>query len=115
MPIRGEEGRTAGGLKHPPLLVRHAPDGIGSVICYVERAVAAYRDAYWAAPNFAVLRYEAGQEIVVLAGGFAVWRWDHDHFIAGALRAIPGTVLGREDISAEFIRELRGFVEGETE
>ena len=43
-----------------------------AIIRHVQRAVAAYCYAYRAAPHLAILRYEASQEIVVLAGGFTV-------------------------------------------
>src|SRR5580658_8899709 len=91
----------------PALLVRHAPDGIGAVVGNVERSFAANCYADWTAPNFAVLCYEAGEEIVVLAGCFTVWRGNENYFVASPLGAIPRAVFGGENVATKFLRELR--------
>ncbi len=75
------------------------PDGAAAVVGYVEAAVGAYGYAYGAAPDLAVGGYEAGEEVVVFAGGVAVLHGDDDDFVAGAVGAVPAAVLGGEGIT----------------
>ncbi len=75
------------------------PDGAAAVVGDVEAAVVAYGDADGPAPDLAVGGDEAGEEVVVLAGGVAVFHGDEDDFVAGAVGAVPGAVLGGEGIA----------------
>jgi len=75
------------------------PDAAGAVVGDEEAAVVAYSDANRTAPDLAVGSDEAGEEVVVLAGGFAVFHGDGDDFVAGAVEAVPGAVLGGEGIA----------------
>ncbi len=77
--------------------VGYAPDGAGAVVYDDEAAVVGYGYADGAAPDLAVLGDEAGEEVVVLAGGVTVQSGNIDNFIAGAGIAVPGSVLGGED------------------
>ena len=62
-------------------------------------AVLGDRDAHRAAPDLAVGGNEAGQEVVVLAGGVAVVHRDDDDLVAGAVLAVPAAMLGGEGIA----------------
>jgi hypothetical protein len=74
--------------------ITHPPDAVGAVVGDQQAAVLCDRDADRAAPDIAAFRDEAGQEVLVLAGGFAMDDGDGDDFIARAARAVPRTVLG---------------------
>ena len=87
------------------------PDGARTVIGHEQGAVAALRDAYRPAPDLAVGGDEAGEEVLVFAGGVAVVHGEADDFIAGSLRPVPGAVLGGESVTLELSRELGAPVE----
>ena len=54
---------------------------------------------------------EASEEILVFAGGMAVLHGQADDFVAAALGAVPGAVLGGEAVALELGGELRALVE----
>src|SRR5205085_10063078 len=72
--------------------------------------------AHRAPPHLALGGDEAGEEVLVLAGGLvlAVER-DPDHLVAGADAAVPRAVLGGEEVAAVSGGELLALVEGEGE
>src|SRR6202451_3551914 len=72
-------------------------------------------DAYRAAPDLRIVDHEAGGEILVFARRRAVPHRYADDLVAGAFGAIPGAVLGGEDVAAIFGRELRGVIERHAE
>src|SRR5580704_11121278 len=57
-------------------------------------------DADRAAPDLRIVDHEAGGEILVLARRRAVLHQDADDLVAGAFGAIPGAVLGGENVAA---------------
>ncbi len=79
--------------------VGDVPDGAAAVVGYVEAAVVAYGDAYGAAPDLAFGGYEAGEEVVVFAGGLAVLHGDDNDFVAGTVGAVPAAVFGGEGVT----------------
>jgi hypothetical protein len=75
--------------------ITHPPDAVGAVVGDQQAAVLCHRDADRAAPYIAAFRDEAGQEVLVLADGFAAFRdGDGDDFIARAVRTVPRAMLG---------------------
>jgi hypothetical protein len=52
--------------------VRDVPDGAGAVIGNEEKAVTADGDVDGTAPDLAIGGDEAGEEVIVFSGGFAV-------------------------------------------
>src|SRR5271168_2782807 len=118
--LRGEESR----LFSPSALlagVADAPDAAGAVVGDVEGAVVADGDADGTAPDLAVSGDEAGEEVLVLAGGLAVLHGDADELVAATVGAVPGAVLGREAVAVILRGEARrggrrgGGVEGHAE
>src|SRR3954453_265916 len=94
-PLRSREPRAAL-LAH----VADAPDGLAAVVGDQQRAVARDGDAHRPPPHAAVARGEAGEKILVLAAGSILPVQRHpDHLVAGALGAVPGSVLGGEDVA----------------
>lgn len=91
--------------------VGDAPDAPGAVVGDVEGAVVACGDAYGAAPDLAVGGDEAGEEVLVLAGGVAVAHGDADDLVAAAVGAVPGAVLSGEGVTGVFGGELLAVVE----
>ena len=73
-----------------------------------------HRHADRARPNRGVVHNEAGHEVLVFAGRHPVLQVHADHFIAGALRAVPRAVLGRKHIPAVFRGELIAVVDSHT-
>src|SRR5882724_2847209 len=76
------EWKLAGGVRHPP-------DGAGGVVGDEQGAVMGDGDADRAAPDLAVVDHEAGEEILVFAGRYAVLQQHADHLAAGAAGAVP--------------------------
>src|SRR4029077_882046 len=83
------------------------------VFAHQQRAVVRDRDPDRPAPHRAVVDGEAGEEILIFAGGHAVFELDADDLIPGPLRPVPRAVLGRECIAVILGGELRTGVEGE--
>src|SRR5690349_11634005 len=69
-------------------------------------------DADRPAPDLAVADDEAGDEILIFAGWNAVLEADADYLVAGALRPVPGAMLGRERIAAILGGKVVAVVEG---
>src|ERR1700724_1836804 len=93
--------------------VHDAPDGVGAVVGYQQRAVGGYGDADRPAPHVSVVDGKAGDEVFVLAtGAIGLVQRYADHFVSGADGAISGAMFGGENVSAIFGWELRGFVKG---
>jgi len=92
--------------------VADSPDGVGAVVAYQQGAVGGYGGADGAAPDVAVGEDEAGEEILILAGGVAglVQRNAND-FVSGANGFVPGAVFGGKDVAAISGRELLASVE----
>src|SRR3954469_12399876 len=89
--------RSYGGEAKRIRSARHArppPDRAVAVFGDQERAVLGDRNSDRPPPDLGVIDNEARHEIFVLAGRLAVLHPDTDHLVAGALRAIPGAVLG---------------------
>src|ERR1700722_7388911 len=97
--------------------VGDAPDAARAVVGDVEGAVVADGDAYGTAPDLAVGGDEAGEEVLVLAGGLAVLHGDADELVAATVGAVPGAVLGGEAVAVVLGGEARlgGGVEGHAE
>src|ERR1700686_3657720 len=72
-------------------------------------------DADRAAPDLRIVDHEAGGEIFVFARRRAVFHQYTDDLVAGAFGAIPGAVLGGENIAAVLGRELRRVIERHAE
>ena len=93
--------------------VGDVPDGAGGVVGDVEGAVGAGSDADGASPDFAIGEDEAGEEVLIVAGGVAgLVERDADDFIAGAGGAVPGAVFGGEDVALVLGGELGAVVKG---
>src|SRR3984893_8855034 len=92
--------------------IADAPDGVRAVIGYQQRSVLSHGDADRPSPHVSIVDHKSGQKIFVLATGpgCLVQRYT-DHFISGAHRTVPRTVLGCENVSLIFGGELRAFVE----
>ena len=58
---------------------------------------------------------ESGEKILIFAGCVAVLHRQSNHFVAGALGAIPRAVLAGESVALELGRELRALVEDHLE
>src|SRR5438132_823728 len=75
------------------------------------------RSSWWirvpdrSSPHRVVVDDEAGDEILIVARRYAVAQLDADHLVAGALRAVPRTVLGRERVATIFRGKLRAGIE----
>src|SRR5258707_13855490 len=82
--------------------VADAPDGFGSVVGEIEGAILGDGDADGAAPRFPARGDEAGDEILKDSAGVAVVQGNAHHFIAGAVGAVPGAVLGGEQVATIF-------------
>ena len=70
------------------------------------------RDAYRPTPDLAIGGDEAGEEVVVLAGGVAVVHGDADDLVAGAVLAVPAAVLGGEGVAVVLRWETRRCLSG---
>src|SRR5712671_2736167 len=92
--------------------MRDAPDRAVAVLAHQQCAVLRDGDADRAGPNSSIADHEAGQEILVFAGGLAVLQEYPDDFVAGPLGAVPRAVEGREDVAAIFGGKLHTIVEG---
>src|SRR5690349_21265403 len=88
-----------------------APDGPVTVLRNQQRPVAGHGDADRPAPDLGVVDDETGDEILVFAGRHPVLQADTDDLVAGSLRAIPGTVFGREGVAAVFRGKAAAVVE----
>jgi len=90
------------------------PDGAGAVVGDEHAAVIGDCDTYWPAPDLAVFRDKASEEVFVASLGMAIVRGDADDFVAGAAGTVPGAVLGGEGVA--FIGRgkllVPGWVEG---
>src|SRR3984893_16815172 len=100
-------------IPDPCLLMPVNPDRPVGVFAHQQRAVARDRDADRPAPHRAVANHEAGEKILILAGGHAVPKLDADGLIPGAFGAVPRAVFGRKRIASVLSGELRAGVEGE--
>src|SRR5580658_10283397 len=70
--------------------VAYPPDTTRAIISHVESAVVTYRYADRPTPDLSAWSDEPGEKILVLSGRLAVLDRNSDHFVAAAIRAIPG-------------------------
>src|SRR6516165_6452859 len=82
-----------------PAPIGNSPDRAVAVLADEQRAVARDRDADRPSPHRAIVDHEAGDKILVLAGGHAIAQPHADHLVAGALRSVPGTMIGGERVA----------------
>src|SRR5262249_34335999 len=80
------------------LLRAHPPDRAVAVLRNQQRAIARNGYADRPSPDLAIVDDKASDEILVLAGWLAVLETDADDLVTGALRPVPGAVLGREGV-----------------
>src|ERR1700739_352965 len=81
---------SGGALLRVAARVNDAPDGVRTVIGNEEGAIGRHGDADRAPPDVAVVDSKTGDEIFVLATGFAGLVHRHaDHFVSGANAAVP--------------------------
>src|SRR5689334_9300963 len=66
-------------------------------------------------PDFAVIDDKARDEVFVFAGRLAVFEADANDLVTGALRPVPGAMLGRESVATVFRRETAALIEGQAE
>ena len=91
--------------------VGDAPDGVGHVVGDVESAVRAGDNACGTSPDGAVCVDEAGHEVFILAGGYAVLQANANQLVAGAHGLVPGAVRANEKVAAILCGELLAGVE----
>src|SRR5580704_2536026 len=96
-------------------LVGDAPDRAVAVLGEEQRAVPSGCDAHRASPYAGIAGDEAGDEVLVFAGRHAVPQDHADQLVAGAFRAVPRSVLGREGAAPIVRRELAALIEREAE
>src|SRR5437879_1638899 len=97
--------------------IRYAPDAARTIVGDIERAVVAYGYSYGPAPDLSICGYKSGEEIFVLASGFAVLHGNANSLVASAIGAVPGAVFGCESIAVVFRWEVGfgGGVKGHSE
>src|SRR5262249_40062397 len=91
--------------------IGYTPHRAVCVLADEERAVMGHRYADRARPHRGVVDDKPGHEVLIFAGRHSVLQPHADHFIAGALRAVPRAVLGRKHIPAVFRGELVAIVD----
>src|SRR6516162_11842298 len=94
------------------LHVAYPPDRSRTVVSHEQRSILADGDTHGTSPDVAALGYEAGQEVFVFACGMPILERHADHFVTGALLAVPRTVLRGEDVAVVFGGKLVALVEG---
>src|SRR5579864_5904222 len=88
--------------------IAHAPDRVRAVITDKQGAILSEGDANMLAPDVSVVEHEAGQEIFVLtAGAPLLMQGNANDFIAGAYRAIPGTMSRGKNVPRKTGRNWR--------
>src|ERR1700744_1515756 len=60
--------------------VDDVPDSFGAIVGDEQRTVFGYRNTHRPTPDLAVRGDEAGQEVLVFAGGVTVFHWNADNF-----------------------------------
>src|SRR5678816_3931843 len=101
---RGRCARLAG--------VADPPDRVRRIVADQQRTVRRDRHANRTAPYLAAIEHEPGEKILVLAARLSALVQRHaDHFVASARGAVPGAVLGRENVAAIIGGKLRAVVE----
>src|SRR5205823_3379269 len=91
--------------------VTHAPDSLITVVGDVERPVLPYRNTHRPAPRISFRRHEPGNKIFVDSARVPVLERYANHFVSSANCSIPRAMLGREQITAVFLRKLTAVVE----
>jgi hypothetical protein len=87
--------------------VADEPDGVRTIIRYQQRSVLSLRDTNGPSPDVSVVDHKSCHKVFVLTVGPAcVVQGYANHFISGAHRSIPRTVLGCENVSLIFGRKL---------
>src|SRR5262249_27722158 len=81
-----------GPLNTHSVRVRDAVDEIVAVIAHQERSVAGHGRPDRACPCIAVVRDEPDEEVVVLAGRYAVLHANADDLVTGTKGSVPGAV-----------------------
>jgi len=69
--------------------MRHAPNGAVLIIGEQQRAIFGLGDADGPTPDPPILSYEAGNKILVFAGGHAILHDATNDLIAGAFCSVP--------------------------
>jgi hypothetical protein len=95
--------------------VAHPPDGFRPLVGYQDRSVFRHGNSHRTSPHLALRGDESSEEILIHAAGFAFFQWNPDDFAAGTVRAIPRSVLGREQVAAILGRELRAGIERDSQ
>src|SRR5579862_6115374 len=95
--------------------VADAPDRLRSVVADHQCAVVRDGDADRTSPDLAIGGHETGDEILVFAGGLSVLDGHANDLISGARFAVPGAVLGGENLALVFLGKLLAFVERHSE
>src|SRR6185369_6007846 len=93
----------------------HPPDRAVAILRHQQGSVLRHGYAHRPPPHLRVTHHKPRDEILVLAGRLAVLHPDTDHLVAGALRAVPGAVLGGEGVALVFGWKLRALIEGHAE
>src|SRR3954469_1019351 len=87
------------------------PQTAAGIVAHHEAALPGLGDRDGAPPHLAVGGDQAGHEVDVLAGRDAILDRYPDHLVAGAARAVPRAVLGREALHAVFGGKLGRGIE----
>src|SRR5438105_9899955 len=90
--------------------VTDSPNRIRSIVGDEQRTIAAHGNTDRASPDIAVVGCEAGQEVLIFSCGSSLLERHPDHFIARALVAVPGAMLGSEDVAVIFAGELVALI-----